>query len=179
MSIDYIALWSLVILNTFAILLIVRQLAMLPQFARRPGPKAGSVVPDWSLTALDGRAVHASAMPGPYTLLFIASTCGPCHSLLGELRKVGRPQGLILAVAQGDADALAREAAGPSGALFDDVLLGGTGDLSRDLAIPGTPYAVAIASSRVVAAGVAPTAQDLSRVTRSAVAAEQAGPRPA
>ena len=164
MSLDYAALWVLVIVNSLGILVLTRQLAMAPQYSRRSGPKVGSTVGAWSLETLDGAVRRSTDPPDAYTLLFVSSTCGPCHALFTELRAAGRPRGLLYIVAQGDAAALAKEATSEQGPLYDLLLVDGGGEVQKSLQVPGTPYAVAIARGRVEAAAVASTPDQLSRI---------------
>jgi hypothetical protein len=134
-ELDYIALWALVILNTLALLLVLRQLAMLPQHARtgtvleRRGPALGTPIEDWSLAALEGGMRRERDLPPSYTLLFVASTCDPCHKLLAELRSIGRPSGPLYLVANGDPQSVAAEATVAGGRLYDELLITGSGDL--------------------------------------------------
>ena len=169
MSIDYAALWMLVVMNTMAILLLVRQVATMPQFTRRTGPKAGTPVDDWSLESVHGGIKHSADLPDAYTLLFVASTCGPCHALFAEMRRVGRPGGLLYVVGQGDAEAMSKEAESEQGPLFDLFLRGGRGEVYQKLGIPGTPWAVAVKGGRVESTGPASTAEQLSRVCQAAM----------
>lgn len=154
---DYVAMWALLIANTFAILLIVRQLAHLPQFARRTGPRVGTPV-HWSLRSLEGTVVRSEEAPRDYALLFVASTCNPCHALLDDLRAHGKPDRAVYIVGQGETATLAREAAGT----FDLFLEGGVGDLYRELQIPGTPWAVVVRDGVVAATGAAANASRLT-----------------
>jgi hypothetical protein len=176
MSIDYIVLWILVTINTLAILLIIRQVAGLPQVARPLGPKRGSLVIPWSLEALDGSVRRAAELPADYTLLFVSSTCEPCLTLFAEMRRVGRPPGPLYLVAQGDADAIAKEAESANGVLYDLLLRGGAGDLYQQLAIPGTPYAVAVREGRVAGSAAAPTSAQLIKISESALPHGRATP---
>lgn len=157
MQLDYVALWTLVIANTFAILLIVRQLARLPQFARRTGPRTGTPV-HWTLRSPDGRVMSSKDAPNAYTLLFVASTCKPCHALFEDLRARGKPPATLYVVSQGDGVSLTQEAPGT----FDLLLEGGVADLYRELQIPGTPWAVAVSDGVVVATGAASNVPQLS-----------------
>ena len=181
MAIDYIALWALVIIDTLGLLLVVRQLATLPQYTRqgsareRRGPAIGSPIADWSLAALEGGIKNDRDLASSYTLLFVASTCDPCHKLLAELRKTGRPAGPLYLVANGDPQSVAAEARIDGERLYDELLITGSGDLYQRLDVPGTPYAIAVRGRHVAGAGVSPTAADLARIAASAeFVAEQA-----
>jgi hypothetical protein len=173
-GIDDIGLWALTIANTLGLLLVIRQLATLPQYTHtsgvreRKGPAVGTVIEDWSLAALEGGIRREQDLPPAYTLLFVASTCDPCHKLLAELRTVGRPASPLYLVANGDAQSVATEATTAGGPLFDELLITGSGDLYQRLDVPGTPYAVSIRDRRVVAAGVSPAAADVARIANAA-----------
>jgi hypothetical protein len=165
MSFDYAMLWLLVMTDTLAILLLVRQLATLPQFSRRSGPQAGTPIEPWSLEMMDGGTRRSTDLAEAYTLLFVASTCGPCHALFEEMRSAGRPRGLLYVVAQGDAAALEKEAVSERGPMYDLFFRGGRGDLYQRLNVPGTPFAVAVRKGRIEAAGPAASTEQLFRVS--------------
>lgn len=168
MTLDYATLWVLVILNTLAIMLVIRQLAAMPHVARRAGPKVGTEVPAWSLESIDGRVVRSADLPTTYTLLFVASGCRPCHALFAELQTEGPAPTALYIVARGDAPALAREAQSERGPLYDLFLRDDRAILSELVGVPGTPYAVAVRDGRVVAAKAVPTAEQLARVSAQA-----------
>ena len=162
---DYVALWALTVANSLILLLLIRYVARMPQLSRRADPAPGTPVPPWSLTALGGSVVRSEQMPSAYTLLFLASGCKPCHALLTELRAHGRPtSAALVAVGRGDVQALAQEAAPDGVAVYDHFLVDPDGALSRQLRIPGTPYAVSVHDGRIVRGGSAPTASDLDRI---------------
>jgi thiol-disulfide isomerase/thioredoxin len=73
-------------------------------------PTKGSIAPDFTLTALDGKTVRLSSLKGKAVLVnFWATWCEPCKiemPWLVDLQKKFGPQGLqILGVALDDADA--------------------------------------------------------------------------
>lgn len=91
-------------------------------------------------------------------MLAVAHTCKPCHRLLDELTRV--PFGSTSLVIAAD---IGLESFGlpQRGLVQGQVLTGMNEGLRRRLQIPGTPFAVAIRDGRVVAAGPAPTPQEL------------------
>lgn len=164
MALDYIALWILTVVNSFAIILIVRQLAALPNYSQTPGPRLGSVFGEWELKTLAGETRSSSEMPPEYVMLFAAEHCGPCHVLFAQLGQMGRPGGHLVIAAEGDAAALSRAASTPSGPLYDELLSGVDGRFMRQFNIPGTPYGLAVRQGRIVASGPARSSSELQKL---------------
>lgn len=170
MSLDLLALWTITAINTLGLLLVVRQLAALPQFSRRLGPRKGESLGDWEMKTPDGDIVRGRDVSGAYTLLFVSATCGPCHELFAELRDTGRHAGTLYVVAHGDPAVVSAEAVSPQGLVYDRLLVGNREDpLFVRLSIPGTPYAVAVRDGKVVRAGIAAKAEQLARVSSAAI----------
>lgn len=166
MSLDYGALWALVLANTLLILLVIRHLAATPHITRLTGPQPGLEVGEWSLESLDGTTRRSADLPRTYTLLFMSHGCKPCQALMAELRQIGPPQGALYVVYQEAAQILNEEE--PSGKQPYDLLLvdGGRG-LYTKLGVPGTPYAVAVHDGRVNLARLAPTVEQLAKVVEA------------
>lgn len=161
---DQVALWILTVLNTLAILAVVRQLAALPQFVRRSGPAKGLVVGQWSLRTIENVILTSRQMPHNYTLLFVSGSCAPCRLLFQDLRDVGPPPGLLYPVAISEPQVVAHELK-DAGVSYAALLVSDAEDpLMKRLAVPGTPYAISIRGDRVVEAGIASRFSDLQRI---------------
>jgi hypothetical protein len=165
MSWDYVVLWALTVINSFVILLLVRQLALMPKYTRAPGPRLGSTFGEWALQTMGGRALTSKQMPEEYVMLFASESCGPCHTLFAQLAHVGRSTGTLVVAAEGNATKLERAARTANRPLYDEFLEGVDDGLMQRLQIPSTPFAVAIRQSRVVAAGPARTPAELETIT--------------
>lgn len=164
MAFDLIALWTLTVLNSFAIILVVRQIATLPKYNRPPGPRAGSVFGDWELTTLGGDKRLSKQMPSQYVMLMAAERCAPCHALLAQLVHGGRPEGHFVIAGDGDPVVLSRAASTPAGPIYDEYLDGADAAFLQRFDIVSTPYALAIKHGRVVASGPARTPTELQTI---------------
>lgn len=164
MSWDYLALWALTVANSFAILLLIRQVAQHPAYRQPQGPKPGTPFENWSLSTLAGQPRTAAEMPEEYTMLFASDSCGPCRTLFDELARSGRTRGALVVAADGESAALVRAAATASEPLYDDFLSGADHPFRQQHQIPGTPFAVAVRHGRVVASGPAGTPAQLQQV---------------
>lgn len=167
MSLDQILLWALTLMNTFLILLLVRQLASLPQYRRSKGPSVGAAFDGWSLPALGGGVRTSAQMPSEYTLLFASATCAPCHTLLEKLAVSGRTRGTLVIATDGNPEKVREAATGPQGPLYDDFLIDADHTFRERIDVPGTPFAVAIRNERVVSSGPASTPEALQKVADS------------
>jgi hypothetical protein len=163
-SFDLIALWALTVINSFALILVVRQLATLPKYNKRPGPRPGSPFGDWELTTLNGDKRSSKQMPPEYVMLVAAETCGPCHALFAQLAHSGRPRDHFVIAGQGDPGVLSRAASTPAGPLYDEYLGGVDEGFLQRFDITSTPYAVAVKYGRVVASGPARTPAELETI---------------
>ena len=164
MPIDSIALWILTVVNSFAIILVVRQLATLPKYNRPPGPRPGAPFAGWELTTLGGEKRSAAQMPLEYIILIAAERCGPCHALFAQLANVGRPTPYFVIAGEGDAALLSQASSTPAGPLYDEYLAGVDVAFMQRFDIPSTPYALAIKRERVVASGPARTPAELQQI---------------
>lgn len=158
---EKIALWAIVVANTFAILAIVRQLALLPR-PPAPGPRAGAPFVNWALRTDKGDSRDSTEMPAEYTILFASETCRPCHALVEQLAGTQRVASRLVLAVDGNPKALLASA-GPSQP-FDELLIGATENFRRQLHIPGTPFAVAVRQRHVVAAGPARSVRELTTI---------------
>lgn len=165
MSFDYVLLWGLTIANSFAILLVVRQLSHMPAYRPVNGPRTGSRFADWTLRTLEGKQRSSAEMPSEYTILFASENCGPCHTLLAELGRSGRKAGTLVIAADGDATSLQRETLTSRGSVCDEFLTGADPAFRRRLKIPGTPFAVAVSREQVLASGPVRTSTELEKIT--------------
>ena len=179
MSIDYAALWILTVVNAVALLLVVRQLALLPRYSQPAGPRLGRLVPDWTLKTLEGRDRPITELPSEYVALFTAEGCGPCHTLFNRLAHEGRPRGPLVVFAEGDAQTLAATATGAAGPLYEEFLGGVTHEMMLEFSIPSTPFAVAIRHGRVAASVPARTRDELANIGTILGPALAASPAPA
>lgn len=166
MTVDSIVLWILTIANSVAILLVVRQLAALPAY-RPTGPRRGASFANWTLRTLDGTPRSSAEMPTEYTMLFASETCGPCHTLLGELAKSALNIEPLVVAVDGDAPKLQEASLSPRGLVYDEFLGGADSAFRERFQVPGTPFALAIRRERVVASGPARTPEELAKLARS------------
>ena len=161
---DSIALWALTIVNSFVIILVIRQLATLPKYNRPPGPRPGAPFDDWVLTTLSGEQRSANQMPSEYLMLIAAERCGPCHALFAQLAHAGRPRGHFVIAGEGDAAVLSQATSTPTGPLSDEYLAGVDLAFMQRFDIPSTPYGLAVKRGRIVASGPARTPAELQRI---------------
>lgn len=159
---DYLLLWSLTILNSFMVIVLIRHVARLPQ--RPPGPPVGLPVRDWTLRTVEGSERTGADMPSAYTLLVAAENCGACHGLLARLARSGRPPGTLVIATSGDGAKLAQAAESTEGPLYDEFLTGTDPEFMQKFRIPSTPYALAVRHGRVVASGPARTPEELAAI---------------
>ena len=164
MSLEFGALWAVTLVNSFVMILVVRQIATLPRYNRPPGPKPGATFDQWQLQTLNGRSRVATEMPPAYTMLVTAERCGVCHALVAQLAHEGKPQGHLVIATDGGKGELARAAAS-GGTVYDEFLVGVDQTFLQRYEIPSSPYALAIRHGRIVAAGPARTATELAKIS--------------
>jgi len=150
-----------VVANAIATLLVVRQLALIPKYNRRPGPKPGALFQGWQLMSSDGELRSAEQMPSEYVSLFTDERCGPCHALFGELAHVGRIPERLVVISRSGGNGLLAAAATGSEVLYDEFLVGAGTQFFERFEIPSTPFATAVRHGHVIASAPTRTAAEL------------------
>lgn len=166
MSFGDVVLWTLTIVNSFVLLLVVRQLAQLPAYRSARGPSVNSSFAGWTLSALDGRVRTSQDMPEDYTMLFASERCGPCHDLLAELGRSDRVASLIVA-ADAAAPRLQQLAMDADPPVCMEFLTGADRSFRQQFRIPGTPFAMSVRAGRVVTSGPARSADEVRQVAQA------------
>lgn len=165
MTLSEVLLWTLTALNSFAILLVIRQLARLPIYRTPLGPQKGSLFTDWTLWTTTGTPRTSAQMPIEYTFLVTSENCSPCHALVAELARAPEAiPGLIIA-ADDDEGGIVRVA--DARGVCDEFLTGVDPAFRQRFLIPGTPYVMAIRQERVVRTGPARTREEVLQVAQA------------
>ncbi len=111
------------------------------------GPPAGSKVPPMSVRRMDGVELTLGDLPGPYVLAVLTSHCSPCRSIADQLRKdpqtVAKLDGLVVLTDPEGPERLALGALGGPGGR-PTVLVDPTSSITAQLALPGTPFVLAV-----------------------------------
>lgn len=99
-TLSYIALWALVVLDSLVLLGLVRIVAQLQRSRTEPAsrwgerPEPGEPAPAFQTVDLDGRPVTSDDFAGHLrALLFVSATCESCAPSLDELRALNHKSG--------------------------------------------------------------------------------------
>lgn len=89
---SYVILWVVVLALVGLLLVLYRQLGEMylgtPEGRSRDGIRIGGQAPEFSLFSQDGQVVSVPSKRGkPMLLVFGLPTCGPCQSLMPDLRR--------------------------------------------------------------------------------------------
>src|SRR5437763_8671303 len=153
--VSYVALWLAVLFLGFLLLGTLRALELLrwrleqleattPSRVGRSGLKPGKKAPDFTLPSVSGAEVSLRDFAGHEVLLvFTQSGCGPCHTILPELKRLHDGGAVhVLVVNNGDA-ATARQWAEEVRAAYP-ILVQERFSLSRRYEVFATPFAFLI-----------------------------------
>lgn len=167
---SYVALWLVVLLIVFSVLVLFRQLGVLhlrfgPRgaLATDEGPELNTLAPMVESVDMTGRQLRIGGVGSPTTVVFVSPKCSVCEDLLPAIRAlhraISRDVQVVVAV-DGNGD-LAASWARRLGAV--PVLADLT--VSELYGVAGTPYAVHIDGSGVVRRkGVVNTLEQLESV---------------
>ena len=105
------------------------------------GPPEGSKLPPMAVRRTDGSDLTLAELPGPFVLAVLTAHCSPCRSIAAQLRE--DPQTL----AKLDGMVVLTDPEGPDRLGLGDpltVLVDPTGQITANLQLPGTPFALAV-----------------------------------
>lgn len=104
---SYVALWILVVLLSFLVLVLYRQLGEMylgtKEGRTRDGVRLGSRAPEVSGLGQEGEAVRLP-VPAPTLVAFVSPQCGPCRVLMPDLVQFARARPGLAVVAIGGPD---------------------------------------------------------------------------
>ena len=155
-----IAALILSLLNSVILVLLLRDVATQRFSSTHEGLPLGAALPDFVAREHEGREVRAADAAGR-VMVFVASDCRPCHTLLNEVAAWRDRPPLLLTLAGDSASANTEVLLERARAIAATVILDPHRELFRTLRVPGTPFAYAIDHSNRVRARGAPTVAKL------------------